>query len=418
LGTLRVRDNYLGHPNAPAASIDCASHAIIAIAVLSFVPRPKVDLEKRAVTHIGRQMLKHAAGHYLAASLRYARWIIGERSGPRDFSRIKIVAAMRRRNGITAGAHFQYQGMRQLGLNVEILDATDAMRNPLFRIDHEPGSAYIFHSGGPQIASLLCSVVKEAANAYRIAYWAWELPDPPQWPDCDVVSEIWTPSDYARASLMKRFRQPIQTLPHFIVPQRARERSDHGPFTVLVVADSRSSLARKNPAGAIEAFARAFGQSKSARLVLKLNGADAGSLCREFAGACNVEVIDHYLDEEAMQALYASADVLLSLHRAEGFGLPMAGAMAHAVPVVATGWSGNLAFMNEGNSVLVPYRTVPVSDETVYSRYTNSVWAEPDIDFAADALRRLAEDRSYYDGVARAAHAAVVEFARNWKIPC
>jgi glycosyltransferase involved in cell wall biosynthesis len=115
--------------------------------------------------------------------------------------------------------------------------------------------------------------------------------------------------------------------------------------------------------------------------------------------------------------LYASADVLLSMHRAEGFGLPMAGAMAHGVPVVATGWSGNLEFMNESNSVLVPYRLVPVSDETVYSRYTNSVWAEPDIDYAATALQRLTENRAYYDKIAAAAHAAVVGLARHWKIP-
>ena len=37
----------------------------------------------------------------------------------------------------------------------------------------------MFHAGGPQTASLISSVLPHAANAYRIAYWAWELPDPP-----------------------------------------------------------------------------------------------------------------------------------------------------------------------------------------------------------------------------------------------
>ena len=38
----------------------------------------------------------------------------------------------------------------------------------------------------------------------------------------------------------------------------------------------------------------------------------------------------------------------------------MAEAMAAARPVIATGYSGNLTFMDEGNSLLVPYRTASV----------------------------------------------------------
>src|SRR5688572_32239647 len=45
----------------------------------------------------------------------------------------------------------------------------------------------------------------------------------------------------------------------------------------------------------------------------------------------------------------------VSLHRSEGLGLTMAEAMARAKPVIATGYSGNLDFMNDANSYLVPY---------------------------------------------------------------
>lgn len=369
---------------------------------------------------IKRLKLKRAAQEsYLGARLLYARWKVGQGQGARDFSRVRIVGAMKWHHGISAGAALQYQAMRRLGMDVELLDASDAINNPFRRIEHEPGSAYIFHSGGPQNAAMLCSVLPHAARAYRIAYWAWELPQPPaQWPRCDgTVSEIWTPSVFAQQSLMQRFRQPICVVPHFVPQQAMRRRAPDRPFTVLTLADSRSSFARKNPAGAVAAFHRAFGADPSVRLVLKLNGpaTDLREVCGDAFGAANIEVINRYLSEEELQQLYASADVLVSLHRAEGFGIPMAEAMAHGVPVVATGWSGNLEFMSERNSLLVPYRLVPLQDTGVYDRYSGScVWAEPDVDVAAAELRRLAADRDHYDRVARAAHQSMAAFSQRW----
>ena len=51
----------------------------------------------------------------------------------------------------------------------------------------------------------------------------------------------------------------------------------------------------------------------------------------------------------------AACDCYVSLHRAEGFGLTLAEAMAIGKPVIATGYSGNVDFMNDANSYLVDY---------------------------------------------------------------
>ena len=59
-----------------------------------------------------------------------------------------------------------------------------------------------------------------------------------------------------------------------------------------------------------------------------------------------------------MRALVREALGVVSLHRAEGFGLVLADAMSIGVPVVATGYSGNLDFMTEDNSLLVDYTLV------------------------------------------------------------
>jgi glycosyltransferase involved in cell wall biosynthesis len=348
-------------------------------------------------------------GTYLASSAALTHFMLHGRSGERDFRRMIVVAALGRNDGIASGARLQWESLRGLGVEAELLDATPALCNPLFRIPHRPGSAYVFHSAGPRIGNLIGSVLPHAAEAYRIAYWAWELPDPPSdWLGYDRdVDEIWTPSTFSRASLSRLVSRPIEIVPHHIPPCPARQRCGNAPFTVLTMADSRSSWSRKNPEGALRAFRSAFGTSLTARLVLKLSGrvrelqAFEESF-GELLDCKNVEIVRGHLDSTTLAVLYRNADVLLSLHRAEGYGLVMNEAMAHGLPIVATAWSGNLDFMDSSDSCLVPYRLVPVSDASAI--YSGSTWAEPDLDAAAQALRRLASEPGFYARLAAAAH--------------
>jgi glycosyltransferase involved in cell wall biosynthesis len=100
-------------------------------------------------------------------------------------------------------------------------------------------------------------------------------------------------------------------------------------------------------------------------------------------------VVDGYLDESSLSEFIGHADCYISLHRAEGFGLTPAEAMAWGRPVIATGYSGNLAFMTAENSYLVGYSLVPVprAFRSVYR--TGSQWAEPRHDDAVAAMRAV-----------------------------
>lgn len=363
---------------------------------------------RRAVDHLREA----TTACYLAASAAMVRQCIRGRVATRNFNRVVVLGPLSRRNGVAQGATLQWMALKQLGIDAQLVDAAPGLRNPLHRSSHQPGTAYVVHGGGPQAANLLATALPHAAGAYRIAYLAWELPDPPHdWAGCERnFDEIWTPSSFSRDSLGRLLDRPIHVVPHHIAPQTMRERDPCWPFTVLSLADSRSSFDRKNPEGALKAFRRAFGDSPRARLILKLNGRPAEleafeDSCSSLLNSRNVETVRTYLDGSAMARLYRSADVLLSLHRAEGFGLPILEAMSHGVPVVATAWSGNMDFMSPSDSELVPYRLVPVNDLSgVYGR---SMWAEPDIEAAACMLRRLADDQEHYRRVAAAAHQRV-----------
>jgi glycosyltransferase involved in cell wall biosynthesis len=153
------------------------------------------------------------------------------------------------------------------------------------------------------------------------------------------------------------------------------------------------SVPRKNPLAAIEAFKRAFRPGENAWLLIKSNFRRRKRLLHELrglAGSHNIRILDGWLSRDELDDLMASADCYVSLHRAEGFGMTMAEAMALGKPVIATGYSGNMDFMTGENSYLVNYELVETAGNT--GAHTRGlVWAEPDIDQAAAYMRRVYE---------------------------
>ena len=105
--------------------------------------------------------------------------------------------------------------------------------------------------------------------------------------------------------------------------------------------------------------------------------------------ARNITLIESILRAEDMAALLASADIILSLHRSEGFGLVLAEAMQLGKVVVATNWSGNVDFMTRENSCPVGYRLVPAHDPQNTYEHPKLLWAEPDLTEAIHLLKTL-----------------------------
>lgn len=257
--------------------------------------------------------------------------------------------------------------------------------------------------------------------AQNIGVWHWELPElPDAWIAAAApLDELWAPSAFIQSTLSRKLSIPVVHMPHGIDVSNLEPCSPQelgvppGRFTFLCMFDLASVMERKNPRGAIEAFRRAFGDDDSVTLLVKAGRAadypaDYAQLLTDTRDMSNVYVTDRMLPRPRVNGLLAACDALVSLHRSEGFGLILAEAMALGKPVVATGWSGNMEFMNSGNSCPVAYELVPLTS-TIRDYEAGQLWAEPDLDDAAACLRRLVADSAFRSVIATRARSTIAD---------
>lgn len=239
----------------------------------------------------------------------------------------------------------------------------------------------------------------------RIAVWYWEMEDvPPEWAErLHWVDEVWAPTRFIADTFRKYVKVPVvPMLPGVELPPFERKpRSAFGlpddRFVFLFTFDLFSTLARKNPLGLIAAFRKAFRRDEPVDLVIKVSRGD--EIAADFAtlkAACDeagVTLLNAVLPRGDLLALMACADCYVSLHRSEGLGLGLAESMLMEKPVIGTGYSGNLDFMTDDNSYLVRCERLPcAADAPPYRR--GFVWGEPDLQHAAEVMRRVLEDRA------------------------
>ncbi|MGZ4672307.1 MAG: glycosyltransferase, partial [Ilumatobacteraceae bacterium] len=248
-----------------------------------------------------------------------------------------------------------------------------------------------------------------AATRRMIGYWFWELEHVPlhMRQSIALVDEIWAGSRFVTDAFAAVSPVPVHHVPIPISEPRpsSRGRGDFarladvgGRPVFLAVFDHLSVTERKNPVGVVDAFRLAFTNDEGPVLVIKtMNGHQRWSSHQRVLAAADgrndIRVWDETLERADQMALVAAADCMVSLHRSEGLGLHLAEAMWLRTPTIATRYSGNLDFMNDDNSLLIDADLVNVEHgEGVYP--PTARWAAPDLDQAADAMRRIADDES------------------------
>jgi len=246
--------------------------------------------------------------------------------------------------------------------------------------------------------------------------WWWEssvFPRGLEWA-FDYLDEVWVGSRFIAEALGPVAPIPVKrvTIPVCPLAPSCRSRSDlglPGGFLFCFLFDY-ISVARKNPAAVLDAFASEFAPGEGAALVLKgsspaSNPPAAASLRGAAAPHPHVRLIEEILPAPDKNALIAACDCYVSLHRSEGFGLTIAEAMYFGRPVIATGWSGSQELIDDECAYSVEYELHPVTElgEDPWPYRPLGEWAEPDRSAAAALMRRVFENREEGEGRGRAA---------------
>jgi glycosyltransferase involved in cell wall biosynthesis len=352
--------------------------------------------------------------------------LVGDRTVPRIVAGLLSSPSGLGQSARLAAAALENEGYRVLGLDLCHLfqEVSTNIAHGLADARGTRGPAHIvLVVNAPYVPYVLAWLGQSfLGDKFITGYWAWELARlPPSWQrGFAAVHAIAVPSQFTAGAVAgSNIGLPVQVCPHPVAldhpplsPFATGAARPTGPFTVMSTLSLASGFERKNPVALIRAFKLAFGSRRDRFLRLHITGAEhctPGRLAilQAIDGAANIQVVWEPLTRAQFFAWWGTPDVYALLHRSEGFGLPLAEAMAAGIPVVATGWSGNMDFMTARNSHPVRYQLCDVVDPQRKYGATEGQWAEPDAEHAAELFQMLAARPDYAREVGETAHRAI-----------
>ncbi|MDM0121029.1 glycosyltransferase [Variovorax arabinosiphilus] len=247
---------------------------------------------------------------------------------------------------------------------------------------------------------------EQLAGAHRTGLWAWENEVFPRaWRFAlRIVDEVWTPSAFSQAAIRNASTLPVVVVPHHVMVDLSIAATERAAFHVpaaaflgIAIMDIKMCPERKNPWAHVEAWQKAFGDSAEHVLLIKMRCSSATRVVehelREMIGAAgNIRLVRQDFSDAEQVAFQRMADVYVSLHRAEAYGLNIREFLEMGTPVVATHWSANteygpdFAHYRGVRAGLVRYR-----DWMGHYPDAGFSWADADTDHAARLLREVAD---------------------------
>lgn len=315
--------------------------------------------------------------------------------------------------GLSRGAAYDAVAISAQHNNVTVIDTGEPFspdfNSPSIDVDRSIKYGTVYILGQPDTYKYILPLFdpSQLVNAYRIGRWVWETPIfPTAWRFAlEVVHEIWTPSQFC-AQAFSSTDLPVKVYEHQVLVEDKEDsiKSPHDrayfglpkdAFVGLAIMDIQSCPQRKNPWAHVLAWQTAFGQDASAILVMKVRAGKRTRIVidelREMAaGAKNIIFIDRDLSSIEMSALQEVADVYISLHRSEGFGLNILECLLRNKTVLATHWSANAEYGPRFQSYIgVAFKLTPYCDWMQHYEEGNFNWADADVDDAAMKLRHV-----------------------------
>ncbi len=246
---------------------------------------------------------------------------------------------------------------------------------------------------------------------------------------CNELDEVWVPSEFNR----RTFQQSgVEAHRLHVMPEGVDTRLFRPGWPPLPLAGRRGFnflsifdwQDRKGPEILLDAYVSEFRADEDVALLLKVTthnrpGLDVdalvlelleGQLGRRLEQVPPIVLVSGMIPRRELPRLYAAADAFVLPTRGEGWGRPLAEALACELPVIATAWGGQMDFLHEGNSFLIAVeRLVPVSPRVDLEIFAGHRWAEPSRDHLRQLLRTVYTQRAEARERARRGRAEMVE---------
>lgn len=346
---------------------------------------------------------------------------------------ISVIGLQSGGSGLAQNMEMSCLALSRMGLMHRTRDTHDFydMRQPRQTNPRPPKrNVALHHVNAERIPMHLMSPDYAKRNdIYHIGFALWETSALPREHDLGIkmIDEIWAPSTFV-ADLYRDHGAPCVTNVGKGIPQLAElgfmantGASTARGLTCLTAFDFHSSVERKNPLAAVEAFEIAFPKltHPDHRMIVKYTPCvtqhwgdpldQLGQIKKRAAKDPRIELMGTFLERDAYMDLLASADCIISSHRGEGFGYLAAYGLALAKPVIATDFGGTQDFCTQDTSFLLrPYlRDVP-QGHAIYDA-PDAQWADVDPEEIAHNLRHIDGDRDHAQTRAFAGKAFVGE---------
>ncbi|MGH9326156.1 MAG: glycosyltransferase family 4 protein [Terriglobia bacterium] len=272
------------------------------------------------------------------------------------------------------------------------------------------------------------------ASGKLVSIFPWEFGSVPRkWVEQieKYVDELWTPSEFCRDVYIRAgvSASRVYTIPSGIdteifKPQGARWRPEGcRSFVFLFVG---GTIPRKGIDLLLEAYRKVFTPKEDVTLVVKDMGSSSFykdmTLIEDLTRATqdlrapHLVILPDDLSDEKLAELYRGCDVFVLPYRGEGFGLPLAEALACGKPVITTGLGPAREFCPPEASYFLSAQIAEVPSARLRFGPLSGpfTWFEPDIRELARTLRHVFEHREEASERGTAA-AEKVQTALSWR---
>lgn len=247
-------------------------------------------------------------------------------------------------------------------------------------------------------------------NPIHIGYLLWELNNIPQSHRLadDMLDDIWCPTSFVQDIYAKAYGREIIkigkgiALPEVGTADFRRFDFTDDNYVFMTCFDINSSVERKNPLSAVQAFMAAFPTDPNVRMLVKTtpkapnNWGDPNHQMDAILALARKDsriVIDNQLlGFRDLIAMIKRADCIVSTHRAEGFGYIPAYGLNFAKPVIVTDYSGTQDFCSDATAHTVPCDLIAPRNGEVIATVEGAVWADIDVSATADAMRHVLDN--------------------------